>query len=75
MDAAGRVFAVDALFDAVQIFDPDGRLLLVFGERGTGAGQLWLPSDVALDDEGHVFVVDSYNQRIQVFAYQPPGAG
>jgi len=66
---------VDGLLDAIQIFDPSGRLLLVFGGRGTRPGRFWLPADVALDGQGHVFVVDSYNQRVQIFAYRPPEGG
>ena len=48
---------------------------LVFGERGSGDGQLWLPSDVAIDEAGVVYVSDSYNQRVQIFAYSPPESG
>lgn len=63
---------VDALLDAVQIFDIEGQLLLAFGGRGSSPGQFWLPSGIALDGDGHLFVSDSYNSRIQVFSYDPP---
>lgn len=71
VDGAGRVFVVDALFDAIQIFEPTGQLLLSFGSRGSGPGKFWLPSDVALAG-GRVYVADSYNRRVQIFAYTPP---
>ena len=63
----GNVYVVDALFDAVQIFDQSGQLLLNFGERGTGPGQFWLPSGLTIDDRDFIYVADSYNKRVQVF--------
>lgn len=37
------------------------------GQRGKAQGQFNLPADVAVDDEGRVYVLDSGNFRIQVF--------
>jgi sugar lactone lactonase YvrE len=48
-DREGRVFAVDAAFENVQIFRNDGQLLLFFGGSGTGPGKLFLPADVYID--------------------------
>ncbi|MBI5558015.1 MAG: hypothetical protein HY885_10280 [Deltaproteobacteria bacterium] len=48
-DRQGRVFAVDAAFENVQIFRNDGQLLLFFGGSGTGPGKLFLPADVFID--------------------------
>ncbi len=66
VDAAGHVYLVDALFDAVQLFDGDGRYLMVFGGRGHDPGQFWLPSGLAVDGD-RIYVVDTYNQRVQIF--------
>ena len=68
IDRDGHVYVVDALFDAVQIFDAQGHYLLGFGARGTREGQFWLPSGLAVDGD-RIYVVDSYNQRVQVFRY------
>ncbi len=36
VDRAGRLYVADAATDSVQIFDPDGRLLLMLGGPGAG---------------------------------------
>jgi DNA-binding beta-propeller fold protein YncE len=41
--------------------------LLTWGEQGSGDGQLNIPHNLAVDGAGHVYVVDSSNQRIQKF--------
>jgi hypothetical protein len=39
-----------------------------FGEAGTGAGQFSTPAGVAANEStGHLYVVDSFNQRVQEF--------
>jgi hypothetical protein len=48
-DREGRIFAVDAAFENVQVFRNDGQLLLFFGGSGTGPGKLFLPADVYID--------------------------
>src|SRR4051812_23962682 len=37
------------------------------GEAGTSGGEFDLPSGIATDTAGHVFVADKYNDRIQEF--------
>lgn len=49
VDRKGRVFAVDAAFENVQIFRADGQLLLFFGGSGTRPGNLFLPADIYID--------------------------
>jgi hypothetical protein len=58
-------------------------LLYTFGGTGTELGSFQLPSGIFIDiDKNHrkddrVFVVDSYNRRVQVFRYHhlPPALG
>jgi DNA-binding beta-propeller fold protein YncE len=69
--ASGRdriIYVVDSLFDTVQLFDERGEFLLAVGGRGTGPGEFWLPSGIFLDDNnGMLYVCDTFNQRVQVF--------
>ena len=44
------------------------RVLTTLGHRGSGAGELWSPGGVAVDRQGIVYVVDTANNRVQVFA-------
>ena len=37
------------------------------GRRGTGPGEFNLPKDIAVGPDGHLYVVDSSNFRVQVF--------
>jgi DNA-binding beta-propeller fold protein YncE len=43
----------------------EGEYLNQFGAAGTGNGQLTLPQGVAADKEGHVWIADSGNNRVQ----------
>lgn len=41
---------------------------LLWGREGTGAGEFSYPRGAAMDTEGNIYVVDSWNSRIQKFA-------
>lgn len=53
--------------DRVQKFSKAGKLLLQFGSFGTGPGQFQRPSGIVWH-AGRVYVVDAFNNRIQVFS-------
>jgi len=53
----------------VQVFDEQGRLLYYFGSRGTRGGEFQLPAGLFIDRSDRIFVVDSFNRRVQVFHY------
>jgi hypothetical protein len=53
-DRNKRLFAVDAAFDNIQMFDGQGRLLLWFGQFGQAGrlpGEMFLPAKVVVDYE------------------------
>src|SRR5208282_6396994 len=66
-DSEGHLYVVDGLWGMVQAFDRQGRLLYYFGQRGTGLGQFQLPTGLEIDNHDRIYVVDSFNHRIEVF--------
>ena len=69
MDSEGDVYIVDAQWGVVQVFDRQGELLYYFGAQGTHAGEFQLPSGLFIAPNDSVFVVDSFNRRVQEFHY------
>ncbi|MCO6435932.1 MAG: 6-bladed beta-propeller [Phycisphaerae bacterium] len=66
--AQGEVLLVaDAAGFRVQLLDPMGNALSVFGQKGDGAGDFSLPKGVAFDRGGHVYVVDAQFENVQIF--------
>lgn len=68
-----RVYAVDiggvnSENHRVRVFDArSGEHLFDIGRRGGAAGEFNLPRDVAIGRDGHLYVVDGGNFRVQVF--------
>jgi DNA-binding beta-propeller fold protein YncE len=73
VDALGRIFVNDAMLDAVQVFDAAGQFLFSFGNEGTADGEFWMPSGICISGD-HIFVADTFNQRVQVFRILPEPA-
>jgi DNA-binding beta-propeller fold protein YncE len=64
----GEIYVSDGYQNArVHKFAPDGKLLLSWGEPGTGPGEFNLVHNIACDDDGWVYVADRENHRVQVF--------
>jgi DNA-binding beta-propeller fold protein YncE len=61
------VYVTDIQESKVLILNLDGELLLEIGEGGEGRGQFIAPNAVTADVEGNIYVVDTGNQRVQVF--------
>lgn len=61
----GRLFVADTHNHRVMVFDRDGHKLASFGELGEGDGQFQLPTDVAFDAQGRIYVGEYYeNDRV-----------
>lgn len=69
IDSEGHIYLAESEWGSVQVFDREGNLLYTFG-NGTGFGQFHLPAGLFIDRGDRVFVVDSYNHRVQVFQYR-----
>jgi DNA-binding beta-propeller fold protein YncE len=66
--ASGEIFVSDGYGNSrIHKFNPDGKLLLSWGEPGEAKGQFIVPHSVAIDKRGRVLVADRHNNRIQIF--------
>jgi YVTN family beta-propeller protein len=65
----GRIFAGDMYSGVVQAFDRDGSFRFSVGLRAARRepGRLGVVGGVATDRSGHLYVLDSENDRVQVF--------
>ena len=68
VDSQDHLYVVDANFEAVQIFDHDGSLLMDFGRRHRPGRVLAAGRDLHRP-HNRIWVADSYNRRVQVFDY------
>ncbi|MBI2006400.1 MAG: HYR domain-containing protein, partial [Nitrosopumilales archaeon] len=66
-DLQGNVYAADGSRDRILYLDKEGATITIFGSTGIGNSQFKVPLDVAMDPQGHLFVVDSNGHRIQKF--------
>ena len=61
----GRIFVADTHYHRIMIFNRDGKPLGSFGREGRGDGEFLLPTDVAVDAEGFLYVSEYQgNDRI-----------
>jgi DNA-binding beta-propeller fold protein YncE len=63
----GLLFVTDTGNERVQVFQPDGRLVRMFGTPGSGEGELLEPVGIAVSGDGTIYVADSHNARIARF--------
>lgn len=66
--ARGELYVTDTMNSRVQVLDPAGRAPpRRIGSRGLYVGDLVRPKGVAADNEGQVYVVESYHDHLLVF--------
>lgn len=69
MDSEGNLYIVDGLRGLVQVVNRAGQLLYYFGAKGTHAGEFQEPAGLFIGKDDRVYVVDSFNRRVQIFQY------
>lgn len=63
-----RLFVADIAHHRIQILDKrTGLPLGEFGKPGSKEGELYQPTNLAVSDDGHVYVTDTGNFRVQKF--------
>lgn len=66
--AGNRLYVTDILHHQVQVLEKNsGRLLFKFGKAGSGEGELFHPTNIALGSDGDIYVVETSNFRVQRF--------
>lgn len=71
VDDDGYIYVTDSYLNRVVKFAPDGSVIDVWGkgpckcEMGSGNREFYAPVGIAYDHEGHVFVAEAGNHRIQ----------
>jgi DNA-binding beta-propeller fold protein YncE len=70
----GRVYVADTWNHRIQVFSSDGEFLAKVGAFGQSGGSVsaspglfYGPRDIAVDDQGLIYVTDTGNKRVQVF--------
>ena len=67
-DPAGNIFVSDGYINSrVAKIDKDGTWITSWGTRGSKPGEFNTPHSIAADAQGHIYVADRFNRRIQVF--------
>ncbi|MBF0181830.1 MAG: 6-bladed beta-propeller [Magnetococcales bacterium] len=69
IDKENNLYISDASHANFQIFDKEGQLLMFIGSRGKESerAKYLLPSMIALDEDGRVYMVDQGFRKVEVF--------
>ncbi|WP_404329909.1 6-bladed beta-propeller [Mesobacillus maritimus] len=62
-----KVYVTDIQQNKVFVFNMEGELLLEIGQPGKDDGEFIAPNAITADEEGNIYVVDTGNQRVQIF--------
>ncbi len=63
----GRIYISDYLRHTVLVYDMKGQWLYEIGTKGNRPGDFFYPSAVGVNNEGLLFVADTFNHRVQIF--------
>ena len=63
-----RIYIVDYLRHTVLVYNLKGQWLYEIGGKGSRAGSFFYPSAVCTDNDGNLYVADTFNHRVQIFS-------
>lgn len=63
-----RIYVSDYLRHTVLVYTSDGKWLYEIGSKGDAPGYFFYPSAVCSDNNGTLYVADTFNHRVQIFA-------
>jgi sugar lactone lactonase YvrE len=64
VDAMGRVYATDPEAYRILVFEEDGTFLTSIGQYGADEQSFMLPTGMAIDNEGYIWVADPGTHRV-----------
>jgi len=67
VDSEGCIYVTDTMNNRVQVFDGDGKFIMMFGKSGDGPGDFARPKGIAIDGDSHIWVADAFTNRVQIF--------
>ena len=62
----GHIFIGDYNNHQIHVFDKQRKYIRSFGQQGSGYGQLYSPSGIAVDHDNRLYIVNSSSNRIEV---------
>jgi outer membrane protein assembly factor BamB len=68
VDAGGNIYLLDYDRNMLIILDQSGTEISTIGSSGDGPGEFSRPGGVAVSPEGWIYIADTANDRIQLFA-------
>jgi len=69
----GNLYLVDRGNHRIQVFDKTGKFLFKWGAnngdgtKGSRPGELDWPHEIEIDNDGRIYIADTFNNRIQIF--------
>jgi tripartite motif-containing protein 71 len=63
----GLLYVSESNNHRISAYTLNGAFAGSFGSQGSGDGQLWTPRGISIDADGTIYVMDSQNERVQVY--------
>ncbi|HCH00213.1 MAG TPA: hypothetical protein DE036_10765 [Actinobacteria bacterium] len=63
-----KLYVTDIVDHDIKVYSLEGDLITRFGRPGSAKGEFLYPNGIVADESGKIFVSDSNNARVQVFA-------